>query len=208
MNNRPKISSLSEKELAQLLIDSFFKVGKELKLSISETKIFLDEVYKKQGWMFVDTFSEVFSMFAAGEIPDCEKMHVHTSPLFIGRLMKLYLKKSKENRFTDKSEKNKSSVLTPEGKYKLFIQFILANSCLPVNPDWVGIYEHLTEIKKMYLPDAWETLTYHAKWKYAASAVSDWAYAHFTINDILIYKTTGASGNIKGIGTRLGETLR
>jgi hypothetical protein len=94
MNERPKIGSLSEKELAQLLIDSFFLVGRDVKLPPDKLKILLKEVYKKQGWMYTDTFIEAFSRFAAFELPDMENLHPRVSPQFISHLMKLHLKKT------------------------------------------------------------------------------------------------------------------
>ena len=206
-NNRPKIATLSDKELAQLLIDSFFKIGRVLKLSLPETKIFLDEVYNYQGLMYVDTFSDAFSRYAAGEIPDTEKLHPQISPMFISRLMKLYMKKCNENKFIAHSVKDKSTALTQEGKYKLFVQFITINKCLPGNPDWVGIYEHLEVLKKLAFPVGWDALSYPAKWRYATNVVCEWAYANYNINDNLIYKTHGEQAHLRGIGSRLGETI-
>ncbi len=206
-NNRPKIASFTEKELAQLLIDSFFIIGKELKLSINETKLFLEEVYKKQGWMYVDTFTEAFSRYAAFELPDAETLRPQVSPRFISNLMKLYFGKCREKKFTTKSVKNTVSNLTPKEKYTLFVQFISANKCIPKNPDWVCLYEYIAELKKLALPDNWGELSYTAQWRYAVNAVSEWAYAHFNINEILIFKNTGEQAHLKGIGSRLGETL-
>jgi hypothetical protein len=206
-NNRPKIASLTEKELAQLLIDSFFIIGKELKLSAGETKIFLKEVYKKQGCMYIDTFAEAFSRYAAFELPDAETLRPQVSPRFISNLMKLYFGKCRDKKFITKSVKDTISHLTAKEKYTLFVQFISANKCLPKNPDWVTLYEHITGLKKLAPPENWESLSYTAQWRYAVNAVSEWAYAHFNINEILVFKDTAERGHLKGIGTRLGETL-
>ncbi len=205
-NNRPKIASLTEKELAQLLLDSFFIIGKEVKLSASETKIFLKEVYKKQGWMYVDTFSEAFSRYAACELPNAENLRPHVSPRFIGNLMNLHTKKHREKKFTSKHEKDGISQLTPKEKYTLFVQFISANKRIPKNPDWVTLFEHITGLKKLAFPENWSSLSYTAQWRYAVNAVSEWAYTHFNINEMPFLIDAGNEG-LKGIGSRLGETL-
>lgn len=180
-NNRPKISSLSEKELAAILKECFFKVGKELKLQINETKIFLDEVYKKQGWMFVDTFSEVFSKYAACEMPEAEKLRPYISPLFIGRLMKLYQKQCNEKKLCTRLVKNPIYNLTSAEKYTLLVKHILANGSIPANPDWVCIYEHLSGLNKIELSTDWGSLGYSQKLKHARQAVTEWIYKNYEL---------------------------
>ncbi len=208
MNNRPKIGSLGEKELAQLLTESFFKIGKDIEFSLDKVKIMLAEVYKFQGWMFVDTFSDAFSKYAAGELEDAETLKAHVSPRFISMLMKKYFKKCNENKQKKNTGKASPAILSPEEKYTLFVQFIKVNQCLPGNSDWVSIYEHLTGLKKLFLPDEWNTQTFYSKWKYSRNAVTEWAYNCFTITEVLLFNESADGVKLRGIGTRLGETLR
>jgi hypothetical protein len=191
-NNRPKISSLNEKELAALLQESFFKIGKQLKLPVIETKIFLDEVYKYQGWMYIDTFSEAFSRYAACELPEAENLRPYVSPLFIGKLMKIYKKKGNEQKLIGKSVNSIHTILSAEEKYMLFLKHIIANKSLPANPDWVCIYEHLSGLKKLTLVADWNSFNYSQKLKQAISSVTEWAYKNFTITENLIYKNSPA----------------
>jgi hypothetical protein len=188
-NIRPKISSLTEKELANLLLASFFKVGKEFKISLTETKIFIDEIYKFQGSVYIDSFNEAFSMYAASVLPDAEHLRPSISPIFISKLLKIYFRSCNEKNSTVNPRKEMTSRLSPEDKCKLFIKHVSANKCLPANPDWISIYEHLTGLNKLKLPMEWDTLTYYKKQKYARTALSEWAYQNFTINENLIYKT-------------------
>lgn len=181
MNTRPKIASLNEKELAALLKESFFKVGKELKLEVSETKIFLEEVYKKQGWMYTDTFSDAFSRYAACELPEAENLRPYISPFFIGKLMKLYFKRCDEKKFSRKPVKGIFFQLTPEEKYNLFLKHIAFNKCLPANPDWISIYEHLTGLNRLKPPADWDSFCYTKKLKYAMAAVTEWAYRNYEL---------------------------
>jgi len=207
-NNRPKVSSLTEKELAALLQESFFKVGKELKLPANETKVFLDEVYKYQGWMFVDTFNDAFSRYAACEIPEAENLRPHVSPMFISKLMKIYFRRCNEKKFIRKSVKDTISLLKPEEKYILFIKHILANQLLPANPDWISIYEHLSTLQKINKLHDWDSLSYTKKLKHATVAVCEWAYKNYPITENLSYKYNPGQSPLRGIGSRLGETLR
>jgi hypothetical protein len=201
-NNRPKISSLTEKELAELLNESFFKVGKQVKLAAGETKIFLDEVYQHQGWMYVDIFSEAFSKYAACELPDAEGLRPCVSSLFIGKLMKIYFKKCNEQRFIRKQGKGNPSNLSAEEKYTLYLKHVTANQCLPANPDWVSIYEHLTGLNKINPLSDWNSFGYSQKLKQARQAVTEWTCKQFNIRENLIYKNT--SNMLKGNGVRLG----
>jgi hypothetical protein len=189
MNNRPKIASLSEKELAQLLINLFFIIGRNLKLSAVETKIFLEEVYKRQGGTYTDTFSDAFSCYAALELPEAENLRPQASPRFINQLLKLYNIKCRQEKPATKPGENKSGKLPAEGKYNLFIKFIIVNKSLPGNSDWVTIYEHLTNINNLFLPSGWDTMNYHLKWKHARKAVTEWVYKNFNITETLLYKT-------------------
>lgn len=191
-NNRPKISSLTEKELATILQDCFFKIGKQLKLSVGDTKIFLDEVYRHHGWMYVDTFSEAFSRYAACELSDAENLRPYVSPLFIGKLMKIYTRKRSEQRSPEKRGKDNATTLNPEEKYTLFLKHLIANKSLPANPDWVCIYQYLAGLKKLSPVAGWDSLGYSKKLKQATVAVSEWAYKHFTITENLIYKNAAA----------------
>jgi hypothetical protein len=192
---RPKISSCSSMELAALLKESFFKIGKEVKLSSLETKIFIDEVYKNHGSVYVDSFSEAFSQYAALELPDCENLRPQVSPLFISRLMKIYTRKYNESKYKFKSLNGTSSILTPEQKYVLFVKFINANKVLPANPDWIMIYEYLSNINKLPLPNNWNTISYYPRWKHARNEVTDWAYKTFNITELLLYKKKDEKDN-------------
>jgi hypothetical protein len=187
-NNRPRISSLTEKELAALLLASFFKVGKEFKISPLETKLFIDEVYKNQGWMYVDTFSEAFSAYTACELPEAENLRPYVSPLFISKLMKIYKKQGNAKKLIGKSEQRIHTMLSPEEKYTLFLKHIIANKSLPANPDWVSIYEYLSALKKLPPVVDWSSLGYFKKLKEAMKAVTEWTYKNFTITENLIYK--------------------
>jgi hypothetical protein len=188
MINRPKISSLTEMELAQLLASLFFLVGKDVNLQKNETKLFLDSIYKYQGWMYEDTFKDAFSRYAACELPDAENLQPQVSHRFISKLMKIYLKKCNENKFIKNSVKDMPTVLTPEEKYALFVKFVSANKCLPGNADWVTLYEHITGLKKLAMPADWDALPFFKKWRYAMQAVTDWAYSNYKITQILLYK--------------------
>jgi hypothetical protein len=183
MNDRLKISSLSEKELAGLLKQSFFKVGKALKLAEDETKIFLDEVYRRQGWMFVDTFSDAFSRYAACELAGAEGLRPYASPMFIGRLMKIYFKKCWENKSPSKNIRNTVGILTPEEKYGLFINHIITHKRFPGNPDWVSVYEHLEGLKKIAPIAEWATLSYSKKMNYAKAMAIEWIYKNYNITE-------------------------
>jgi len=185
MNNtyRPRISSLTEKELAAVLKESFFKVGKELKLPVVETKIFLDEVYKHQGSIYVDAFTEAFSSCAALRLPGADTLRPQVSPMFVSKVMKLYLGKCRENKYKRRLAENTSAALTPEEKYALFLQYIITNKTLPANPDWVAIYKHLTALKKLSINAEWDTLAFSGKWKYARNAVTEWACRQYNINE-------------------------
>lgn len=188
MNKRPKISSLTEQELAQLLLTCFFKIGREVNLSKEKLKIFMGEIYTYQGWMYVDTFSDAFSRFAACELPDAESVRPSVSPFFVGRLMKLYFKKCKEKNFIAKSVKDSISILTPQEKLALFVKYISVNKCMPANPDWVGIYSCLAELNKITISTEWENLSFAKRWKLAMEAVCEWAYKNFTITNQLVYR--------------------
>jgi hypothetical protein len=178
---RPKIASLSEKDLALLLKESFFKIGKELKLDEHETKLFLDEVYKKQGWMFVDTFSDVFSRYAACELPGAEELRPAASPLFIGKLMWYYSKKCTEKKSITNSVKGTFSKLTDEEKFNLFIKHVLTYRLLPGNPDWVIIYEYMVTNNKLKPAENWEAFGYMKKMKHAMEKVSEWTYENYEL---------------------------
>lgn len=185
---RPKIAALNEKELATLLAESFFKIGKVLKLPAGESKIFLDEVYKYQGQVYADTFSDAFSRYAACELPDAETLRPYVSPLFVGKLMRIYLNKFTGKKNNRKPERESRSNLNPGEKYKLFILFVKTNKCVPANPDWVGIYEHLAELGKLLLMPGWDSFNYYKKLKHATLDVSEWTYKNFTITETLLYK--------------------
>jgi hypothetical protein len=58
------------------------------------------------------------------------------------------------------------------------------------------------------MPAEWDTMSYYNKWKYAMQAVTGWAYKSFTITESLLFKNREDRSMLKGIGTRLGETLR
>ena len=206
MSNRPKISSLSEKELAQLLIDSFFMIGKDLKLNISTSKVLLVEVYKYHGWIYVDSFTEAFSKYAADELPDADSLKPTVSPRFISKLMKFYFKKLRESHTLKKEGNDTSSTFTPEEKYMLFIRFIKDNRSLPGNCDWVTIFEFLTSQNKLLLPTDWAKLTFYGKLKHATQEVTCWAHNNFSISDTPLY-LNAAGTPLKGIGSRLGESL-
>ena len=102
-NIRPKIASLGEKELAQLLINSFFITGKDVKLQAEQTKLFLGEVFKKQGGQYIDDFCDAFSRYAAFELPGAENLQPTVSPRFINTLMNMYEKFKKTNRQGEKN---------------------------------------------------------------------------------------------------------
>jgi hypothetical protein len=206
-NNRPKIASLSEPELAELLINSFFKIGRDINLSGNKLKIFLSEVYKHQGWMFVDTFNDAFSSYAACELPDAEKLSPSLAPRFISKLMKIYLKKCSGHKSPENSEGSTPAALKPEEKFALFMKHLLDYKCIPENPDWVSIYEHLSALNKLHITPKWDTLNYHQKMKIAMLAVSEWAFNNYTVTDSLIYRNNFQDAHLKGIGTRIGETL-
>lgn len=174
MSNRPKLASLPENELAQLLIESFFKVGKTIDLAPDKLKIFFGEVYKFQGWMFVDTFSDAFSRFAACQLTDSENMRPEISPRFISRLMKLYFKQCAEKKYIAQSVKGTFSQLTGEEKFNLFLKHITIHRCLPGNPDWVSIYEYMVANRKVEPAEKWESLGYMKKLKHARERVSEW----------------------------------
>lgn len=180
-NNRPKIASLSDKELAMLLKESYFKVGRQLKLDEGETKLFMDEVYKNQGWMYVDIFSEAFSRLAACELADAENLRPYVSPMFISKLMKIYFKRGSAGKCMAPRTGENFTALTPENKYTLFIKFILCNRRIPANPDWIAIYEHLVKINKLELNEEWETLSYLKKMKYGMNAVTEWVYKSYKL---------------------------
>jgi hypothetical protein len=180
-NNRPKIASLTEKELAILLKESFFKIGKELKLDEKESKLMLDEVYKFQGWMFADTFSDAFSRFAACQLADSENMRPEASPRFIGKLMKLYFKQCAEKKYIHQTVKGTFSQLTGEEKFNLFLKHVTMHRCLPGNPDWVGIYEYLVANNKLKPLEKWESLGYMKKLKHAREEVSEWTYGNYEL---------------------------
>lgn len=207
MNNRQKISSLSKMELAQLLGNLFFLTGKDVNLTENESDLLLDNVYKYHGGKYIDEFSDAFSKYAAGELPDAETLKPQVSPRFVSLLMKIYFKKSNENKRVHKSAKNVSAILTPEEKYTLFVQFIVVNQSLPGNSDWVSIYEYITGLKKLCMPPGWDSLSYYAKWKHAMKAVTGWVYNNFNITEVLLYKDSADRGTLKGIGTRIEEAL-
>ena len=195
-------------ELAQLLGNLFFLIGKDVNLTENESDILLDNIYKYHGGKYTDEFSDAFSKYAAGELPDAETLRPHVSPRFVSLLLKIYFKKCNENIQAKNAAKNAFSTLTPEEKYTLFVQFILANKCLPGNSDWVTLYEYITGLKKLSMPAEWDTMSYYNKWKYAMQAVTGWAYKSFTITESLLFKNREDRSMLKGIGTRLGETLR
>ena len=182
MHNRPKILSLSETELAQLLKECFFKVGKEIELSLEQIKILLDEIYKHQGWMYTDTFSEAFSLYAADELPEAETLRPQVSPRFVGKLMKAYIYRFSSRKKDKKQTNPQPAGLTQEEKYKLFIRFVEANKSMPGNADWVSIFEYLTSAKKLELPPEWNQLSYYAKRKYSFTLLMDWTSKNFRIN--------------------------
>lgn len=181
ITTRPKIGSLSEKELATLLKESFFKIGKELKLDEKESKLMLDEVYKFHGWMFADTFGDAFSRFAACQLAHSENMRPEASPRFIGKLMKLYFKQCAEKKYTAQSVKGNFSQLTGEEKFNLYVKHISMHRSLPGNPDWVGIYEYLVAINKLKPLEKWESLGYMNKLKHARDEVSEWSYKSYEL---------------------------
>ncbi len=181
MNNRPKIASLTEKELGALLSAAFFIIGKDIRLPADKLKLFLGEVYKYQGGKYVDDFNEAFSKYAALELPNAETLRPQVSPLFISSLMKLYANRNSNSSPAKKTVKDKLLVLTPENKFTLFVKYITTGKSLPGNPDWVTIYEYLTGINKLLLHPEWGSMGYHHKWKYAMQTLTEWAYRNYNL---------------------------
>ncbi len=83
MNNRPYISSDSIRELAPRLGYLFFLTGKDVNLTENETDLLLDNIYKYHGGKFIDDFSDAFSKYSAGELPDAEALRPQVSPRFV-----------------------------------------------------------------------------------------------------------------------------
>lgn len=177
---RPKISSLTEKELALLLISCFRLIGREVRFAGQDLKEFLDEIFKYQGWMYADSFKEAFSRYAADQLDGSESLKREVSAYFVSRLMKLTVKGAKAYK-AKINPKPTDSKPTPEWHYASFCKFVSSWKILPANPDWVSVFEYLVEIGKASSVEGWSSMGYHLKLRHSMEIVTEWAYGKFTI---------------------------
>jgi hypothetical protein len=63
--NRPRINTLSERDMALLLKDNFLKIGIKSPTDEGEIRIMLHGMFKYQGYCFIEDFENAFDEYAA-----------------------------------------------------------------------------------------------------------------------------------------------
>lgn len=208
-NYAEKMFNLSEKEITGILIECFqIKLGLKYDLSANEITSMVKDILTYQGSMFVTEFKEAFSMFAAQELKVDRYTSAKVTSFFIGALTKAYKEKKYGPRENTTSIKY-SSYLTEEEHYNLFIKFIHAYHCMPGNPNWIAICNHCVFKKYIVGGDGKLIEKYTIKnERIARQYVIEFTEANYGKLLTHVFNHTPAPGTLKGLGTRLAETLR
>jgi hypothetical protein len=196
---------MSRAELTQLLIDSFFKLGKRLDLDASidshKADLFINEVFKYQGSMKVDDFEEAFSMYGAGTL-QAESLRPSTSPMFVSRLMKVY-KERKYGKYEHKFQPQETNA--DEQNWKRFFNHIQFYRSLPANPDWISLYNHC--VLQDWIPNqppipAWNYQSYLLAQRNVIALIYEKYGEMITNNNVY----GGGNKGMKGLGTQVRES--
>jgi hypothetical protein len=178
-----RIYDLSKKEVSDLLRINFFKIGIKAEPTLEELEIFINDVYKNHGNKTEEIFSDAFNELSAGDVEVKEKWCF--APFFTNRLMKAY----RVNKFGRQKPSTVPAGLTNEEKWILFFRHLSFYKSMPVNPDWIALFNHCVS-KGWIIEVPPINIFSHKAYKLAEKDVKTFVMANWSelITDTNIYK--------------------
>lgn len=155
---RKKIYQLSPEELRNCLIVNYIKLGIHMAIADVRLQILIPEVYRYCANIWTDTFDNIFSEFANGNLPNTEKLQPNVSSYFIHLIGSAYFLRERNK----KAEKDGKSDAEAEAEfhrnrgkvaYTRLMMYCDTYHQWPRQEEWLLILQFLVEEKGWKLYD-------------------------------------------------------
>lgn len=159
------IGSLTKAELLKLLTECFSMLGRQVSNQTpEEIETLIKEAYHWQGRMWVDTFREAFSAYAASEI-EIDRFTTTISAQAVSKIQKAYREKKWGKKEVEKNTENIFITSTDEGYYNSLVCVMEGRKSdkfqerkpkcesakgneIPFTWAWDAVYNHLRKLNK------------------------------------------------------------